>query len=133
MVEGQLIFKDTDLKLEAHYIISNGGNITIGTYDKPITKKIEIVLHGKKEDKQLPMYGNKVLAMNKGILDIHGQKRTVTWTTLKETADKGSDILKLNEAVDWKVGELVGIATSTFSYNNSETRTILKVIDSQTI
>ena len=79
------------------------------------------------------MYGNKVLAMNKGILDIHGQKRSVTWTTLTETADKGSDILKLNEAVDWKAGELLGIATSTFSYNNSETRSILKVIDSKTI
>jgi len=52
--------------------VSNGGNITIGTYDTPITNKIEIVLHGNKEDKQLPMYGNKVIAMNKGILDIHG-------------------------------------------------------------
>jgi len=31
--------------------VSNGGNITIGTYETPITKKIEIVLHGKREDK----------------------------------------------------------------------------------
>lgn len=79
------------------------------------------------------MYGNKVIAMNKGILDIHGQKRTVTWTTLKQTADKGTDILNLNEPVDWKVGEIVGIATSTFSYNNSECRSILQVIDTKTI
>jgi len=41
--------------------------------------------------------------------------------------------LKLNEAVDWKVGEVVGIATSTFSYNNSECRSIVEVVDSKTI
>ena len=71
------------------------------------------------------MYGNNVLAMNKGVLDIHGVKRSVTWTTLSETADKGTDTIKLTEAVDWKVGEMIAVATSTFSYNNSECRTIL--------
>ena len=40
-----------DIKLEAHFIVSNGGNITIGTYETPITNNIEIVLHGNKEDK----------------------------------------------------------------------------------
>ena len=44
---------------------------------------------------------------------------------MSETADQGTDVLKLNEAVDWKVGEIVGIATSTFSYNNSECRSIV--------
>lgn len=34
--------------------------------------------------------------------------------------------------MDWKVGELVGIATSTYSYNNSESRTITERVDSKT-
>lgn len=34
--------------------------------------------------------------------------------------------------MDWKVGELVGIATSTYSYNHSESRTIAERIDDKT-
>lgn len=71
------------------------------------------------------MFGNKAFIMNKGTLDIHGALRTRTWTTLSETAIKGTDTIKLDDEVDWQVGELVGIATSTYSYNNSESRTIL--------
>jgi len=112
--------------------VSNGGNVTIGTVDNRITNNIKIILHGTREDKQLPMFGNKCFIMNKGTLDIHGELRTKTWTTLSQTADAGTDTIYLDEAVDWRVGELVGIATSTYSYNQSESRTILQKIDDKT-
>jgi hypothetical protein len=41
-------------------------------------------------------------------------------------------VLRLTDAVDWKVGELLGIASSTYSYNNSECLSIKQVIDSKT-
>lgn len=72
MIEGQLIFNDQDLELNAEYIVSNGGNVTIGTADNRITNNIKIILHGNREGIQLPMFGNKAFIMNKGILDIHG-------------------------------------------------------------
>ena len=70
--------------------------------------------------------------MNNGVLDIHGTVRNKTWTTLSTTAAAGTNILRLTDPVDWKVGELVGIASSTYSYNNSECLRISQVIDSQT-
>lgn len=85
MVEGQLIFKNVDLLLECEFIVSNGGNITIGTPANRITANIKIVLHGERAGSQLPMFGNKAFIMNKGTLDIHGALRTKTWTTLAST------------------------------------------------
>lgn len=79
------------------------------------------------------MYGNKGLIMNNGVLDIHGAYRNKTWTTLSQTAAAGTNVLKLTDPVDWKVGELLGIASSTYSYNNSECLSIKQVIDSKTI
>lgn len=132
MIEGQLVFEDKDLTLQAEYIIANGGNVTIGTMTNRIQNNINIILHGVREGKQLPMFGNKAFVMNKGVLDIHGKVRTKTWTTLSETAAAGADTIKLDEAVDWQVGELVGIATSTYSYNHSESRSIAQRIDDKT-
>jgi len=71
------------------------------------------------------MFGNKNFIMNKGILDIHGVKRDKTWTTLASTVNAGADTITLTDPVDWQVGELIGIATSTYSYNQSECRSIL--------
>jgi hypothetical protein len=82
MIEGQLVFDNVDLTLQASYIVSNGGNVTIGTETDRITSNIKIILHGEREGKQLPMFGNKAFIMNKGTLDIHGVIRDKTWTTL---------------------------------------------------
>lgn len=130
MIEGQLIFKNVDLTLEAEYIVANGGNVTIGTPSNRITANIKIVLHGERAGKQLPMFGNKAFIMNKGTLDIHGAKRDKTWTTLASTVNAGADTITLTDPVDWQVGELVGIATSTYSYNQSECRSILTRVSS---
>jgi hypothetical protein len=50
-VEGSLIFEDTDLTLDAHYIMNNFGLIQIGTVANPILSKITITMHGTKEGK----------------------------------------------------------------------------------
>ena len=133
IIEGTLTFKDTDLQLHAHYILANKGNIIIGTPKKPITSKITITLYGKKSDKQLPMYGNKMLAVHEGILDIHGVKRIPTHTLLSETANAGTDTIKLKEDVDWKAGEVIVIASTDYDHLHSERRTIKSVTNTKTL
>lgn len=39
-------------------------------------------MYGVKASAEIPTYGNKVLAVREGTLDIHGIPRTKTWTSL---------------------------------------------------
>lgn len=100
-VQGTLIFEDKDLTLDAHYIINMHGRIQIGTEDAPIQNKITITLHGKKEEKQLPEYGNKCIGVHHGVLDIHGKPRTPTFTFLAATAEAGATQVTMMAEVDW--------------------------------
>jgi hypothetical protein len=90
IIEGTLLFDDTkDLKLDASYIIIREGRFRIGSEEQPRQKKLEITLYGKMTDKQLPEFGNKMIACHDCTLDIHGQPRTPVWTELAVTAEKG--------------------------------------------
>jgi hypothetical protein len=46
---------------------------------------VQITLHGKHEEKQLPMIGNKCIYVKNSRIDIHGKPRSVTWTLLEST------------------------------------------------
>ena len=39
-------------------------------------------MHGEKYSPELPIYGNKVIAVRNGVLDMHGIPRSPTWTEL---------------------------------------------------
>ena len=52
--------------------------------------KLTITMHGTEFDPALPTYGNKVIAIRYGQLEMHGAPRTRTWTDLKETANVGA-------------------------------------------
>ena len=54
-------------------------------------------MHGTERDPYLPTYGNKVIAVRYGQLEMHGKPRSVTWTDLKMTADAGDDTITLND------------------------------------
>lgn len=43
-----------------------------------------------------------------GELDLHGIARSIYKTKLSETAEAGSKVLSLMDAVDWQVEEIVG-------------------------
>ena len=44
----------------------------IGTEEFPYTSKLTITMHGDEYTPALPIYGNKVIAVRNGILDMHG-------------------------------------------------------------
>lgn len=54
-------------------MITDGGVLQVGTESEPFQHKGIITLHGHHRDKELPIYGTKVLAVRNGTLDLHGK------------------------------------------------------------
>ena len=76
-VLGSLIFApETDKThhrtFDAQYIIVNGGYLEIGTEEFPYDSRLTITMHGDEFTPALPIYGNKVIAVRYGRLEMHG-------------------------------------------------------------
>jgi hypothetical protein len=87
VVEGSLIFPsvadENHLRtFDAHYIYVNGGYLEVGTEDEPYRSRLIITMYGSKTSPEIPIYGNKCIAVSSGTLYIHGAPRTPTWTEL---------------------------------------------------
>jgi hypothetical protein len=87
LVEGSIIFApDSDPNHErffdANFIFVRNGDMEVGTEEFPYTSKITITMHGSVSDPYIPIYGNKVIGVRHGNLDMHGVKREPTWTVL---------------------------------------------------
>uniref|UniRef100_A0A3B5MVU8 G8 domain-containing protein n=1 Tax=Xiphophorus couchianus TaxID=32473 RepID=A0A3B5MVU8_9TELE len=127
---GTLMFDEADLELQAENIlITDGGRLQIGQEGAPFQHKAIITLHGHLRSPELPVYGSKTLAVREGVLDLHGIPVSVTWTHLAQTAANGSATLTLMEAVTWKPGEEIVIASTGHRHSQSENevRTIAAV------
>lgn len=134
IIEGTLIFEDKDLDLHCEYILVRNGRLQIGTPEKPIQNKITITVYGEKFSPPLPTFGNKVIALMEGILDIHGKPRSHTWTVLDTTAAQSATSIAVRGQVDWQVGEQIVIASTDHDHYQSESRTIANVVqDSPTV
>ena len=102
MVEGSLIFApeanaNHERFFDARYIYLKDAYMEVGTEEFPYTSKLTITMHGNISSPYLPIFGNKVLAVQRSTLDMHGVKRTPTWTVLNETAQPGATTIKLSE------------------------------------
>jgi cell migration-inducing and hyaluronan-binding protein len=73
---------------------------------------------------EVPLFGNSVIGARYGTIDIHGQKRTPTWIDLETTAPAGSSSIALNGPVDWKVGEQIVLASTSYELDEAEVRMI---------
>jgi hypothetical protein len=139
IVEGSIIFApDSDPTHErffdAAYMFISGGLMEVGTEEFPYTSKITITMHGVAEDPYLPIYGNKVIGVRYGTLDMHGIQRTPTWTELETTVEAGGTVIVLKEDVDWVAGEMIAIASTSYAPREGEHRTILSIdADKRTI
>ena len=97
----------------------------VGTETDRYTSKLTITMWSTKFDPNLPIFGNKVIGVNYGHLDMHGIERPITWSDLDATADAGATSITLspmkNGAVlDWAVGEEIVIAPTSFSGRDAE-------------
>lgn len=136
-VEGSLIFPPSSdanhvRTFDAHYILVKAGYMEVGTEDHRYTSKLTITMWSTKYGPQIPLFGNKVIGVNFGTLEMHGINRPITWTDLKSTAALGATSITLNDmkdgkSLDWKVGEEIVIAPTTYSGRDAEQRTIKSI------
>lgn len=80
VIEGTMIFAphadpDHERFFDARYIFVNNGTLEVGTEEFPYTSKLTITMHGTVLDPYLPIYGNKVIGVRHGTLDLHGVER----------------------------------------------------------
>ena len=105
----------------------NGGYMEVGTEEFPYTSHLTITMHGNKYSPSMPIFGNKVLSVHYGQLEMHGVTRAVTWTRLNSTANAGDTSITLDDNVDWMVGEEIVLAGTVFEPIEFETRFITEV------
>lgn len=117
IVEGTLTFADeAEMTVQAEIIMVNYGTFQIGTEDYPYRNKLTIILYGGYYDRQIPVFGNKVIGCHACQFDIHGKPRIRTWTELSDTITAGSNTVKLMDAVDWTVGEQIVVASTSYDH-----------------
>ena len=132
VIEGSLIFPphadpNHERTFDAHSIFVHKGLMEVGTEESPYTSKITITMHSSISDPYIPIYGNKVIGLKEGTLDMHGVTRDVTWTKLGDTVEPGATVITLTEEVDWVAGEQISIASTSFNGREGEQRAIIAV------
>jgi len=136
VVEGSLIFPSNadpnhHRTFDASYVMVQGGYLEIGTEEDPYTSKLTITMHSSVTDPYLPIYGNKVIGVRFGQLEMHGKPRSQTWSSLMVTAPAGSTQIELVSAqanpLDWEIGEEIVIASTDFEGRHAEQRTITQI------
>jgi len=102
----------------------NGGYLEIGTEEFPYDSKLTITMHGDEYTPALPIYGNKVIAVRNGRLEMHGPTRSHAWTELETTADVDATSITLIDVggndLDWQIGEEIVIASTDFEGRHAE-------------
>ncbi|XP_006882176.1 PREDICTED: fibrocystin-like [Elephantulus edwardii] len=104
---GKLLFRGPGpIELKAHSIlVSDGGELRIGSEDKPFQGKAQITLHGSVHSTRFFPYGVKFLAVRNGTLSLHGTLPEVTVTHLRAAANANDTMLALEDTVDWHTGD----------------------------
>ncbi|XP_004869101.1 fibrocystin isoform X3 [Heterocephalus glaber] len=112
---GKLVFMGPGpIELRAHAIlVSDGGELRIGSEDKPFQGKAQITLYGSSHSTPFFPYGVKFLAVRNGTLSLHGSLPAVTVTYLRTASCAEDKVLALEDAVDWHPGDEVVIVSGT--------------------
>ncbi|KAG2496270.1 hypothetical protein HYH03_005503 [Edaphochlamys debaryana] len=120
VLEGNLVFDDTAdyINLQTRYILVMGGNLTIGTAEKPYPGRANITMLGGPNSRDLPMYGGKAIGVREGVVTLYGKPKIPHYTNLNQTVRKGGNSITINGDVNWEVGDTIVIATS--SWNGTE-------------
>lgn len=61
---------------------------------------------------------------------MHGEERTPTWTQMETTSEAGASTITLTQEVDWRAGDHIAIAPSSFERTEYEKRYIVSVDNS---
>lgn len=113
-----LTFDDSDITLRVREIvIETGGSLFMGSESCRLNAKIQIIFLGSKLDSSLidstTDRTSKGL-ISSGLLSLHGKIFHPTWTRLAATANKSSNIIYLQDKVNWEVGQSILLTTTVY-------------------
>jgi len=129
-----LVLDDSPLVLRVREIVvSAGGALLAGSSTCRLYSKVKIVFVGSRADSSLPSSNPGAASLpSKGLLaygrvDVHGKEFFPTWTRLARAVEATgtgpaalSNVIFLQEAVNWEVGQQVMVTTSVFLDCNSK-------------
>jgi len=127
----KLVLDDSDLNLAATSIIVQGALIA-GSPTCRLRGAINITLVGRRPtplhlvSTTSDPYLKGIVVEDSGVLDLHGERYTPTWTRLGSTALSGDTWLFLQQPVNWEIGQRVIVTTTALkdSRDYSETEII---------
>ena len=116
-IEGTLTADERDLELTANDIHVYG-SLIVGTERTPFAHRMVFTLTGDDPGGDAP---SKMIAVyGSGRLELHGESRQA-WTRLAATATAGSTQLLLETSPNWRSGDRIVIASTSFEPNEAET------------
>ena len=126
-VQGALRFADEgDLSLTTEWIYVAGGELEIGTQDRPFTHTATITLTDEVKGEDINTMGDRGIMMLRGTLSLHGN-RGHSWTRLAATAAAGATSIHVLDASGWRAGDEIVLASTDFNPRQAERRTITAV------
>ncbi|MFC4455570.1 G8 domain-containing protein [Deinococcus sonorensis] len=120
-----LMFADQDLTLRTDWILLHG-TLAVGSEARPYVHRAVIELTDTVPDENVMGMGDRLIGVMGGRLDLHGEART-SWTRLAQTARTGSTTLTVQDAPDWRPGDLLALATTDFDSAQTETVAVRSV------
>ncbi len=89
--------------------------------------RLAALRYGPPYSRELPLYGAKTIAVRDGFVVMRGQPKTPTWTLMAQTADVGATSIRLQGPVNWAVGDVIAIASSSLFANETDSASITSV------
>lgn len=105
------------MHIRTGFISVIGGKFIAGTQEKPYQHQLTFEMYGDYYGAQAPMFGNKGIGCMECFFSLHGQPKAFTWTSLASTAAVNSNSITVQDAVDWRVGDEIVIASTSFNHN----------------
>jgi len=126
-IDGKLSFSnDRDIELKTDWIYLRGGELHIGSENKPHTRKATITLTDTVPGEDINTMGDRGIMLMGGALSLHGD-REHTWSKLAKTAQAGSRQIEVLDARGWRVGDEIVLASTDFDPRQAEKRIITAV------
>jgi hypothetical protein len=116
----------------AGIFVAHSGLLRVGEVDRPFQNRLTVTLcHSARVEELFGVAGKFLIAAAGGTIEMTGPKR-VAWSILADTGFPGGVVLRLTEAVDWRVGERVVIASGGSDLPLVEERTIAAIAGDRT-
>ncbi len=133
LIHGNVAFAARDVAVKtAGIFVAHGGALRAGEVDRPFANRLTITLaHCARIEELFGLAGKFLIAAAGGTIEINGPKR-VSWSILADTVFPGGVVLRLTEAIDWRVGERLVIASGGSDLPLVEERQIVAIAGDRT-